>query len=145
MVYMCVKVEDLLNSVITQEEWDFVSNLRIPVSDLTGLWLKKQIIDQKVTQAIESGAVVCVVSESATKQSATNIISDYTGGGIDGIQSMADGKYYDSKSQYRKELKRRGLVELGNDAPREAKPMEANICERDLKRDIAQAIQQLGG
>ena len=31
--------------------------------------------------------------------------------------SMADGKTYQSKSRYRRSLKERGLVELGNDRP----------------------------
>jgi len=52
---------------------------------------------------------------------------------------------YDSKSAYRKELKRQGLVELGNDAPTTCKEPEYKICEKELKRDIAEAIQQLGG
>lgn len=34
---------------------------------------------------------------------------------IDAFRSMADGKIYDSKSQYRRDLKARGLVEVGND------------------------------
>ena len=33
------------------------------------------------------------------------------------IKSMADGKYYSSKSEMRKGYKANGVVELGNDAP----------------------------
>ena len=141
---MGVKSEDLL-TVITQDELDFVSGLRIPFNDLTGLWLKKQIVDLKIAQALEAGMIAKVYHEPATKQNGPHVISDYTGGGIDGIKSMADGKYYDSKSAYRKELKRHGLVELGNDAPTKGKGPEAHINDKELKQDIAQAIQQLGG
>lgn len=34
------------------------------------------------------------------------------------VVSQADGKGYTSKSRYRAELKARGMVELGNDAPK---------------------------
>jgi hypothetical protein len=34
---------------------------------------------------------------------------------IDAFRSMADGKVYDSKSNYRRDLRARGLVEVGND------------------------------
>lgn len=67
------------------------------------------------------------------------------GEGVQGIKSMADGKLYDSKSAYRKSLKEKGLVELGNDAPVVGKGPEASISERELKQDIKTAIEQLGG
>jgi hypothetical protein len=38
------------------------------------------------------------------------------------VRSMADGRVYDSKSGLRRSYKARGLVELGNDAPTEARP-----------------------
>lgn len=34
---------------------------------------------------------------------------------IDAFRSMADGQMYDSKSQYRRDLKARGLIEVGNE------------------------------
>lgn len=145
MIYMGVKAEDLLGTVLTQDELNFVSSLRIPFNDISGLWLKKQIIDQKVSVAIDGGSVSRVVHDPVVRQAGPQVISDCAGSDIHGIKSMADGKYYDSKSQYRKELKRRGLVEMGNDAPTVGKGPEANICEKEVKRDIAQAIQQLGG
>lgn len=40
-----------------------------------------------------------------------HIISDV----MDGIRSMADGKWYDSKSRYRKEIRARGYIEVGNE------------------------------
>lgn len=145
MIYMGVKVEDLLNGVLTQEEIDFVDSVRIPYNDHTGLWTKLLSAQGKVTAALESGKVERVAYEPVVRQRGPQVISDYTGGGIDGIKSMADGKYYDSKSAYRKELKRQGLVELGNDAPTKGKGPEAHISDKELKQDIAQAISQLGG
>lgn len=142
---MGVKVEDLLDGVLTQGEISFVDGLRIPYNDNTGLWTQLMMVQRKVAKALESGMVSKVSYEPVTKQAGPHVISDYTGGGIDGIKSMADGKYYDSKSEYRKELKRRGLVELGNDAPVKGKGPEAHISDRELKQDIAQAISQLGG
>lgn len=145
MIYMDVKVEDLLNGVISQKEWDFVKELRIPYNDRNGLWLRKQIIDYKISQAIKTGKVSRVEAELVVRQRGPQVISDYAGKDIHGIQSMADGKYYDSKSAYRKSLKEKGLVELGNDAPTQGKGPEASISERELKHDIKTAIEQLGG
>lgn len=56
------------------------------------------------------------------------------------FQSMADGRFYDSKSAYRKDLKARGLVELGNDqVKRSTTPMPS------VRQDMKRAIEQLGG
>lgn len=76
---------------------------------------------------------------------AHQIISDYINGPMGAVQNQADGKMYDSKSQYYKAVKAAGCVVMGNDTPKEAKGPTANICEKELKRDIAQAINQLGG
>lgn len=77
------------------------------------------------------------------KQRAPNVISDDLG--LKGVLNHADGKLYDSKSEYKKSVKEAGLEILGNDAPRDCKPAEPKIDMNDLKRDIAQSIQQLGG
>lgn len=37
-------------------------------------------------------------------------------GGIHGVQSMADGKFYDSKSNMRRHYREAGVVEVGNDS-----------------------------
>lgn len=144
---MDVKVEDLLNGILSQEEIDFVVNLRIPYNDRSGMWIRKQIIDQKIKSAVNEKRVNVVEYEIAQVRKGPQVISDYAGTDINGIQSMADGKYYDSKSAYRRSLKEKGYVELGNDAPtaEKAKGLSANICEKELKRDIKTAIEQLGG
>ena len=38
-------------------------------------------------------------------------------GGLNGIQSMADGKFYTSKAELRAEYRARGLTEMGNSKP----------------------------
>jgi hypothetical protein len=38
-------------------------------------------------------------------------------GGLNGIQSMADGKFYTSKAKLRAEYRARGLTEMGNSKP----------------------------
>lgn len=54
------------------------------------------------------------------------------------FRSMADGRVYDSKSRYRRELKAMGYEEMGNDKPRE-RVFEA----KDVERDIATAYEQV--
>ena len=54
--------------------------------------------------------------------------------------SHADGKVYDSKSAYRKDLKARGLREVGNDKLDSSKD---RYQKGDLKGDIARSINQL--
>lgn len=49
------------------------------------------------------------------------------------IKSMADGKYYSSKSEMRKGYKAKGLVEVGNDAPTtNSKPILNEVSEKDV-------------
>ena len=68
--------------------------------------------------------------------SGPSIISD----NINAFRSMADGKFYDSKSQYRRTLKDRGLIEVGNEkVERKAAPMPR------VREDLRRAYQQLGG
>lgn len=72
--------------------------------------------------------------ESAT--SGLHLISD----NIDPFRSQADGKMYDSKSAYRRTLKARGLIEVGNEnvqTQRTALP--------PVKQDLRRALEQLRG
>lgn len=61
---------------------------------------------------------------------------------MDPLKSMADGQMYDSKSTLRASYKRLGVVELGNDAPMEAKPVVAD--KRGRKEAIATAMKRSG-
>jgi hypothetical protein len=59
---------------------------------------------------------------------------------IDPIRSMADGKMYDSKSMYRKELRARGCYEVGNDRiERRPTPLPP------VRDTLRQVVQQLRG
>lgn len=69
-----------------------------------------------------------------------NVISDI----MPETKHMADGKYYTSKSEFRKATRRAGCVEVGNDVapllePR--RPVELNRNQR--RADIGKAIQML--
>lgn len=63
------------------------------------------------------------------------------------LMSMTNGRIYDSKSEMRKEYRRAGVVELGNDAPTErAKPsyMEKEAAARKRKAAVGKALSQAG-
>lgn len=151
MIYMNVLMSDLLKSgILTQENCEFLNNLRIPYPardgiDSNALFREKQRLDGLIKEAIASGVVKEEERESFQRQRGPQIISDYISGPGGAIQSQADGKMYDSKSQYYKAVKAAGCVVLGTDAPTKCKEPEYNICEKTLKRDINEAIQQLGG
>ncbi len=69
---------------------------------------------------------------------APSVISDSLG--VHGITSMADGKSYDSKSAYRKELKKQGFVEMGTSAPTQVdKTIRGDFV---TKKEIAEAINR---
>jgi hypothetical protein len=69
-------------------------------------------------------------------QSGPAIISD----NIDAFQSMADGRFYDSKSAYRRTLRDRGLIEVGNE-----KVERSSTPAPRVRHDLRRAYQQLGG
>ncbi len=62
---------------------------------------------------------------------------------MDAVMHHGCGKVMDSKSAFRKKTKELGLVEFGDQKPTRAKPKKLSKEER--KKDIAQAITQLGG
>lgn len=68
--------------------------------------------------------------------SGLHVISD----SIAPFRSQADGKMYDSKSAYRRDLKSRGLIEVGNE----------NVQARQtalppVRQSMRQALEQLRG
>lgn len=67
-----------------------------------------------------------------------NFISDNLEsiGGLNGIQSMADGKFYTSKAKLRADYRARGMIEMGND---KAKPISKPKPDR---RKIKEAVQK---
>ena len=70
-----------------------------------------------ITKAIDG-----VLTEEYSKLSAPNkrnpftgFGSDYLPGGVNGILNHADGKHYDSKSQYERAVREKGCRVVGND------------------------------
>lgn len=63
------------------------------------------------------------------------------------IVSMADGKTYTSKAEYRRSLRAHGMIEVGNDAPRSAPQWDAPKADTspDVARELGKAWHQLGG
>lgn len=65
---------------------------------------------------------------------APRVLSD-----IGGYISQVDGSYIDSRSKHRDHLKRHGMVELGNDLPKQQKSIEIDRkSQEQRKRTIAE-------
>lgn len=63
------------------------------------------------------------------------------------LMSMTNGKYYDSKSEMRKEYKRAGVIEVGDEAPtkrREKTYMEKDAEKKKRHASIGKALSQAG-
>lgn len=63
------------------------------------------------------------------------------------VQSMADGKWYDSKSALRKGYRAAGVQEVGNEVPTaRRKPTRAEVEKRDRERygALARAMSKVG-
>ena len=72
--------------------------------------------------------------------SAPAVRSDTT----DAFRSMADGKMYDSKSNYRADLKQQGMREIGNDINGHLQDVEAsNPRKPKAKADVIKAYQKV--
>ena len=63
------------------------------------------------------------------------------------IMSMTDGRHYDSKSELRKEYRRAGVTEVGNDVPTaRAKPSrdERDRIKKDRRAALARGLSRAG-
>lgn len=61
---------------------------------------------------------------------------------MDPVQSMLDGKMYDSKSRLRRTYKEAGMIEVGNETP---KPMEKPKPDRKaIKAAVRKAASRVG-
>lgn len=132
MIYHDCEESELLK-ILSQDDIDFASNVRIPYGAGAGLWARKHFIDEKISEAIESGEISRVVTQPVKGSYAPYQISDYIEGGE--LKSMVDGKMYDSKSQYYKSLKERGMVIVGNEKM-ENKKIDSDLTGRDIKDAI---------
>jgi hypothetical protein len=77
------------------------------------------------------------------KESGPNIISDDVGAGVNGLRHMPSGRMLDSKSEHRKETKRRGLEEVGNETNFAAKREQPTT--RAFEAEVNKARQQIAG
>lgn len=146
MIFMEVRLEDAVEAgILRQEEAEWLDSLRIPYPGDAATWKERRRLESLIKDAKETGRVPVVEKEPFVRQPSFYVISDYIGEGVQGMYSHADGKQYDSKSEYYKAVKAAGCVVLGNDAPSQAAPLDPKICEKDLKQDIKTAIEQLGG
>lgn len=77
----------------------------------------------------------------AVHGSAPNVRPD----GMDAVQSMIDGRHYDSKSAYYKSVRAADCEIVGNDRSSFREQRHDHAPPPGLKADIARAIRQLGG
>jgi len=93
--------------------------------------------------ADEFGTVdVDLIGSDYEPASAPGVISDSMGM----TRHMADGKHYDSKSEFRKATKRAGCVEVGNELATVTKPRKpVQLSRTDRRNEIRRAIRQLQG
>lgn len=126
--------------IITQDEMDYRDNLKIPGNAGLDAWQRKYEIDAKIIAAIGRGEVPEHIP-AGVSDAGVYVISDSMG--VHGIQSQADGKYYDSKSKYRAELKSQGMIEMGSDAPTKARTELRG--DFDVRKELSQAIDRVCG
>jgi hypothetical protein len=63
------------------------------------------------------------------------------------VQSMTNGRYYDSKSELRKEYRRAGVIEVGNDVPMKRPAPSRDERERakkERKAAVGRALSRAG-
>ena len=87
------------------------------------------------TYVLRSGKLV--EKSKAPPKSGVFVISD----NLTPLRHPITGKLMDSKSQFRAVTRAHGCVEVGNDRQADRRAYDAG----NMKRDIARAIEQLGG
>jgi ribose 5-phosphate isomerase len=106
-------------------------------------------LGQTVSEA-EYAALTAHYEEMAFKRKASQgelcapmVISDTQ----NAIMSMTNGQHYDSKSEMRKEYKRAGVIEVGNDVQtKRATPSrdEINRVQKERHGSIHRALSRIG-
>jgi hypothetical protein len=91
----------------------------------------------------EDGMPMLNQAERAAPPVACMVIRDH----MKPVMSMTNGKMYDAKSEIRKEYKRAGVVEVGNDVP--TKKYEPSASEKAVAREkrkgvMARALSKAG-
>lgn len=64
-------------------------------------------------------------------------------GGLNGLQSMIDGKFYTSKAKLRAEYRAHGVIEVGNDAQRFTKPKKPKSDRKAIRDAVKRAAWQV--
>lgn len=96
----------------------------------------KQVSEYSEGEYREAGWVAAVVSGPSHYCS-----SDALGEGVQGVFNPADGKTYDSRSAYYKAVKDKGLVIVGDDAPKErATPKTKSV---DWESAVAETLKTI--
>ena len=87
-------------------------------------------------EANENGMIPIEIASPKGTDPRFYVISDT----MPSTRHMATGKYFDSKSEFRKETKATGNIEYGNDAaltrPRKPIPLSRQQRREDIKRTI---------
>lgn len=124
--------------ILTKNEAEFYkSGCSIKMGDSFSKWLMFYNIQNKIIDAYNSGKLKPRERDTVKTIFAPYVISDSLG--VQGIISQADGKSYDSKSNYYRSLKEQGMVVMGNDAPTtKATPKTKEI---DWKQAVAETIK----
>lgn len=60
------------------------------------------------------------------------------------VQSMTNGRYYDSKSALRAEYKRAGVIEVGNDVPTSKPAPDRAALKKQRQASIGKALSRAG-
>lgn len=128
---------------LTPEEWTV---LKTPLSQASTPTARQNIV------RLNDLRIIAIRAENAKfkiapREAITNfaVISDDLG--THGVINHADGKRYDSKSEFRKATRRAGCVEIGNDQPADWKPP----IERGVRGDfnvapqLKEALQRVKG
>ena len=115
-------------------EW-FISGCPIPYSAQLDQWNRKAIIDEKVLKAN-------LKVHKTPDFIAPKIYLNSDDLGIHGIVNQADGKTYDSKSEYYKSIKAKGLV---IDDRATAKPSTPKIKDINWEQAVSETIKQTKG
>lgn len=95
---------------------------------------------KKYTWSEELGKLVEVERETPRDVDAPAPLQD----SMEPMQSMADCKFYDSKSKYRQSLRDLGYIEVGNDVDgfKPKNPFETRQYQEQLKEDLTRSYYE---
>jgi hypothetical protein len=96
-----------------------------------------------VTTYVIRDGVLIDKTDAAPLHSEASRAPGYISDHMDPTRHMADGRLYDSKSEFRKATKAAGCVEVGNERLKPFAPPKLDRAERAM--DIKRAIYELTG